>query len=170
MCTVIVIRWTSSSNIFSLNGHNSWMIEMKMKRRVPREGRIEYEGIRCYRLDCRHDASIYKQTCTNIKVLQNSLDSRSINNDIRHHLIKIVRYGAVLMKWLQCFKGLFNVFKQLFWCCRLLIIDRDYIQANNAYMEMAIGNAPWPVGVTRSGIICHHHFQLISGWHTEITL
>lgn len=73
----------------------------------------------------KHDASIYVQTCTNIKVLQNSLDSRSINNDIRHHLIKI---------------------------CRLLIIDRDYIQANNAYMEMAIGNAPWPVGVTRSGL------------------
>jgi hypothetical protein len=31
-------------------------------------------------------------------------------------------------------------------------LDRDYVQANNAYMEMAIGNAPWPVGVTRSGI------------------
>ncbi|GMR47339.1 hypothetical protein PMAYCL1PPCAC_17534, partial [Pristionchus mayeri] len=73
----------------------------------------------------KHDASIYKQTCTNIKVLQNSLESRTINNDIRHHLIKI---------------------------CRLLMIDRDYIQANNAYMEMAIGNAPWPVGVTRSGL------------------
>lgn len=95
MCTVIAIRWTNSSNIFSLNGHNSWMIEMRMKRRVPQEGKnwkIGYEGIRCYWLDCRHDASIYKQTCTNIKVLQNSLDSRSINNDIRHHLIKIVRY------------------------------------------------------------------------------
>jgi len=25
-------------------------------------------------------------------------------------------------------------------------------RANNAYMQMAIGNAPWPVGVTRSGI------------------
>jgi pre-mRNA-splicing factor 18 len=36
--------------------------------------------------------------------------------------------------------------------CKLIIIERDYIKANNAYMEMAIGNAPWPVGVTRSGI------------------
>ncbi|GMT23796.1 hypothetical protein PFISCL1PPCAC_15093 [Pristionchus fissidentatus] len=73
----------------------------------------------------KYQASIYKQTCTNIKVLQNSLDAHTINNDIRHHLMKIIR---------------------------LLIIDRDYIQANNAYMEMAIGNAPWPVGVTRSGL------------------
>uniref|UniRef100_A0A8R1I070 Nuclear receptor domain-containing protein n=1 Tax=Caenorhabditis japonica TaxID=281687 RepID=A0A8R1I070_CAEJA len=35
---------------------------------------------------------------------------------------------------------------------RLLVIERNYLEANNAYMEMAIGNAPWPVGVTRSGI------------------
>lgn len=54
-----------------------------------------------------------------------SLDKYSVNNDIRHHLINI---------------------------CRLCIVDRNYIVANNAYMEMAIGNAPWPVGVTRSGI------------------
>lgn len=41
---------------------------------------------------------------------------------------------------------LFNIY------FRLLVIDRNYLEANNAYMEMAIGNAPWPVGVTRSGI------------------
>lgn len=33
-----------------------------------------------------------------------------------------------------------------------ILADGDYVQANNAYMEMAIGNAPWPVGVTRSGL------------------
>ena len=26
------------------------------------------------------------------------------------------------------------------------------IQANDAYLEMAIGNAPWPIGVTMVGI------------------
>ncbi|KAK5964689.1 hypothetical protein GCK32_004683 [Trichostrongylus colubriformis] len=70
-------------------------------------------------------ASIHKQTVMNLRPLLNSLENHSCNNDIRHHLTNI---------------------------CRLLIIDRNYILANNAYMTMAIGNAPWPVGVTRSGI------------------
>jgi Prp18 domain len=29
-------------------------------------------------------------------------------------------------------------------------LQRDYIMANEAYMEMAIGNAPWPIGVTNA--------------------
>ncbi|PVD25218.1 hypothetical protein C0Q70_15716 [Pomacea canaliculata] len=32
------------------------------------------------------------------------------------------------------------------------MMDRDYIKANDAYLEMAIGNAPWPIGVTMVGI------------------
>ena len=31
-------------------------------------------------------------------------------------------------------------------------MQRDYILANEKYMEMAIGNAPWPIGVTNAGI------------------
>merc|ERR1719219_2945129 len=31
-------------------------------------------------------------------------------------------------------------------------MHRDYILANERYMEMAIGNAPWPIGVTNAGI------------------
>lgn len=31
-------------------------------------------------------------------------------------------------------------------------LQRDYIMCNEAYMEMAIGNAPWPIGVTNAGI------------------
>uniref|UniRef100_A0A1I7WEZ9 Pre-mRNA-splicing factor 18 n=1 Tax=Heterorhabditis bacteriophora TaxID=37862 RepID=A0A1I7WEZ9_HETBA len=72
------------------------------------------------------EASIHKQTVMNLKPLLNSLENHSCNNDIRHHLTKI---------------------------CRLLILDRNYILANNAYMEMAIGNSPWPVGVTRSDLM-----------------
>lgn len=30
--------------------------------------------------------------------------------------------------------------------------QREYIQANDAYLKMAIGNAPWPIGVTAVGI------------------
>ena len=29
---------------------------------------------------------------------------------------------------------------------------RNYIAAKSVYFELAIGNAPWPVGVTRAGI------------------
>lgn len=31
-------------------------------------------------------------------------------------------------------------------------MDRDYVKANDKYIELAIGNAPWPVGVTMVGI------------------
>ncbi|VDN02010.1 unnamed protein product [Thelazia callipaeda] len=70
-------------------------------------------------------ATMHKQTMDHLRPFLKNLEKRNVNADIREHLIKI---------------------------CRLIIIDRDYIQANNAYMEMAIGNAPWPVGVTRSGL------------------
>uniref|UniRef100_A0A0N4VPI3 Pre-mRNA-splicing factor 18 n=1 Tax=Enterobius vermicularis TaxID=51028 RepID=A0A0N4VPI3_ENTVE len=70
-------------------------------------------------------ATKHKQTMEHLRPLQNMLQKHTVNADIREHLIKI---------------------------CRLIVIDRDYIKANNAYMEMAIGNAPWPVGVTRSGL------------------
>ena len=32
------------------------------------------------------------------------------------------------------------------------VMDRHYIKANDSYLEMAIGNAPWPIGVTMVGI------------------
>ena len=33
-----------------------------------------------------------------------------------------------------------------------LLLDRNYIKASDAYLQMAIGNAPWPIGVTMVGI------------------
>ncbi|CAI2349976.1 unnamed protein product [Caenorhabditis sp. 36 PRJEB53466] len=72
-----------------------------------------------------HEAAHHKQTTMHLRSLMSSMEKYNVNNDIRHHLAKI---------------------------CRLLVIERNYLEANNAYMEMAIGNAPWPVGVTRSGI------------------
>ena len=30
--------------------------------------------------------------------------------------------------------------------------QREYIKANDAYLRLAIGNAPWPIGVTAVGI------------------
>ena len=31
-------------------------------------------------------------------------------------------------------------------------IKKEYIKANDKYLELAIGNAPWPMGVTMVGI------------------
>ena len=32
------------------------------------------------------------------------------------------------------------------------LVDRNYIKANEHFLEMAIGNAPWPIGATMVGI------------------
>lgn len=32
------------------------------------------------------------------------------------------------------------------------MLENILLQANDAYLEMAIGNAPWPIGVTMVGI------------------
>jgi pre-mRNA-splicing factor 18 len=31
-------------------------------------------------------------------------------------------------------------------------LNRNYLKASDAYLQMAIGNAPWPIGVTMVGI------------------
>lgn len=33
-----------------------------------------------------------------------------------------------------------------------MLLSRNYIKASDAYLQMAIGNAPWPIGVTMVGI------------------
>ena len=30
--------------------------------------------------------------------------------------------------------------------------QREYVKANDAYLRLSIGNAPWPIGVTMVGI------------------
>jgi len=32
------------------------------------------------------------------------------------------------------------------------MMDREYVKASDKYLQMAIGNAPWPIGVTNPGI------------------
>jgi len=32
------------------------------------------------------------------------------------------------------------------------LLERNYVKANDAYYRLAIGNAPWPMGVTMVGI------------------
>lgn len=42
----------------------------------------------------------------------------------------------------------FHVNRRLKWCVCVFVLS----QANDAYLQMAIGNAPWPIGVTMVGI------------------
>jgi len=72
----------------------------------------------------RMDAATFTQTKGYVKPLLKMLRKNQLTDDIRDSLSNMVRY----------------------------IMTRDYIRANEKYMEMAIGNAPWPIGVTNAGI------------------
>lgn len=72
----------------------------------------------------RMDAGTYAQTRGYMKPLLRMLKKNALTDDIRDSLTQIVK----------------------------LTLQRDYILANNKYVEMAIGNAPWPIGVTNAGI------------------
>ncbi|XP_066992868.2 pre-mRNA-splicing factor 18 [Anabrus simplex] len=66
----------------------------------------------------------YTQTQVYLKPLLRKLKNKSVPEDIAESLTEITRY----------------------------MLDRDYIKASDSYLQMAIGNAPWPIGVTMVGI------------------
>ncbi|XP_053207655.1 pre-mRNA-splicing factor 18-like [Panonychus citri] len=70
------------------------------------------------------ESATYTQTQAYLKPLFKQLKNNKIADDILKHLTLIVKYT----------------------------LDRDYVKANDAYLRMAIGNAPWPIGVTMVGI------------------
>lgn len=72
----------------------------------------------------RKNSAIYAQTQTYLKPLLKQLKNGKISSDILKHLIYIVKH----------------------------MLDREYVKANDAYLQMAIGNSPWPIGVTMVGI------------------
>ncbi|TMW45498.1 hypothetical protein DOY81_009420 [Sarcophaga bullata] len=67
---------------------------------------------------------IYTQTKEYVKPLFRKLKNRSLPDDILESLSDICKH----------------------------LLNRNYIHASDAYLEMAIGNAPWPIGVTMVGI------------------
>ncbi|CAH8668716.1 unnamed protein product [Schistosoma rodhaini] len=69
-------------------------------------------------------SATYTQTVEYIKPLLRTLQNNRCKDDILNSLVKIM----------------------------VLMIDRNYLKANDAYLELAIGNAPWPLGVTNHGI------------------
>jgi len=70
------------------------------------------------------DTVTYKQGRKHIKPLFKSLRDRTLPRDILDAIREICKF----------------------------IINREYIRANDSYLRMAIGNSPWPMGVTMVGI------------------
>ena len=72
----------------------------------------------------KRDAATCNQTRCYLKPLIKRLRKRTLPEDILECLVEIVQH----------------------------CLDRNYVGANDAYLQMAIGNAPWPIGVTMVGI------------------
>ena len=66
----------------------------------------------------------YEQTMSYLKPLLRKLKNVSLSADILNALVGIVEN----------------------------LMEREYVKANDKYLQMAIGNAPWPIGVTNPGI------------------
>merc|ERR1711994_1202878 len=72
----------------------------------------------------RMEATTYAQTRSYLKPLIRMVRKHTVSDDIRDSLVQMVKHA----------------------------LQRDYITSHERYMEMAIGNAPWPIGVTNAGI------------------
>lgn len=72
----------------------------------------------------RQRFGIYKQCRGYIKPLLRLLKKKQVSKEIMNKLFEIM----------------------------IFCIDKDYIRAHDKYIELAIGNAPWPMGVTMVGI------------------
>lgn len=65
-----------------------------------------------------------KQTESYLRPLFRKLRKRNLPADIKESITDIIKF----------------------------MLQREYVKANDAYLQMAIGNAPWPIGVTMVGI------------------
>lgn len=72
----------------------------------------------------RIETALHAQTVSHLKPLCRKLKTKTLPDDILDSLTQIC----------------------------LELIDRNYIKANQHFLEMAIGNAPWPIGATMVGI------------------
>lgn len=69
-------------------------------------------------------SATHSQTESYLKPLFRKLRKKSIPADIKESITDIIKF----------------------------MLEREYVKANDAYLQMAIGNAPWPIGVTMVGI------------------
>ncbi|PIK45573.1 putative pre-mRNA-splicing factor 18 [Apostichopus japonicus] len=66
----------------------------------------------------------YSQTSAYLEPLVRKLKRKTLPPDLLDSLVQIVKF----------------------------MLEREYVKANDEYLQMAIGNAPWPIGVTMVGI------------------
>uniref|UniRef100_UPI00358FAF0B pre-mRNA-splicing factor 18 isoform X2 n=1 Tax=Myxine glutinosa TaxID=7769 RepID=UPI00358FAF0B len=69
-------------------------------------------------------AATQTQTEEYLNPLMHKLRKKTLSQDIREYLADIVKF----------------------------LLEQEYVKANDVYLQMAIGNAPWPIGVTMVGI------------------
>uniref|UniRef100_A0A665UC28 Pre-mRNA-splicing factor 18 n=1 Tax=Echeneis naucrates TaxID=173247 RepID=A0A665UC28_ECHNA len=69
-------------------------------------------------------SATHSQTESYLKPLFRKLRKKSLPADIKESITDIIKF----------------------------MLEREYVKANDAYLQMAIGNAPWPIGVTMVGI------------------
>jgi len=69
-------------------------------------------------------SATHSQTVTYLKPLFRKFKHKSVDAGLLGSLVEIVQF----------------------------MMDRNYIRAHDVYLELAIGNAPWPIGVTMVGI------------------
>ncbi|KAJ1759006.1 hypothetical protein LPJ77_001998 [Coemansia sp. RSA 2523] len=74
--------------------------------------------------DGKMAAATQRQSAEYLRPLFRSLKSRTLQADVLQRITEIARH----------------------------MLDREYMHANDAYLQLSIGNAPWPVGVTQVGI------------------
>ncbi|KAK3548986.1 hypothetical protein QTP70_024813 [Hemibagrus guttatus] len=70
------------------------------------------------------NSATQKQTESYLKPLFRKLRKKTLSQDIKESITDIIKF----------------------------MLQREYVKANDAYLQMAIGNAPWPIGVTMVGI------------------
>ena len=88
------------------------------------EIRIEKAGKHNMTSELKLDKNVYQQCKINIKPLQQDLQKHKCNAEILDPLHILVQY------------------------CMM----KEYVRANDIYMQLCIGNSPWPMGVTMVGI------------------
>ncbi|KAF4517244.1 hypothetical protein B566_EDAN011628 [Ephemera danica] len=72
----------------------------------------------------KNASAMYTQTKVYLEPLFSKLQKGTLPDDISDSLTEIIKH----------------------------LLNRNYIMANDNYLQMAIGNAPWPIGVTMVGI------------------
>ncbi|XP_078469094.1 pre-mRNA-splicing factor 18 isoform X1 [Lampetra fluviatilis] len=69
-------------------------------------------------------SATHSQTEAYLQPLFRKLRKKNLSSDIKEYLTDITKF----------------------------VLQREYVKANDVYLQMAIGNAPWPIGVTMVGI------------------